>query len=75
MISNIIVQVIERHIIHGLNDIFNIVNLVGMNDLKVKIITEKDKESKSKWLPLNQKLRDIEEVYEVCQRTVAKKGL
>ena len=65
-ISNVIVQVIERHIIHGLENIFDVAKLVEMDDKSVRTIAEEDQELKNRRSSLEQKLDSINEAYKVC---------
>ncbi|KAK5635660.1 hypothetical protein RRF57_011372 [Xylaria bambusicola] len=65
-ITNVIVQVIERHIIDGLNDIFHTTELINMKEETVADIAAEDETPKASESYLDQKVADLRKAHNDC---------
>lgn len=59
-------QVVERHLVDGLEDIFDMTRLQSLNDEEVAKITAEDEGTKVKRANLDQKVADLKKAYGEC---------
>ncbi len=65
-ITNVITQVVERHLLQGLYSIFNLVDVYNMEDQKVIDIAAEKKATRDRRIALKAKKIAIEEAAEIC---------
>jgi GTPase SAR1 family protein len=74
-IMNVITQVVERHLLQGLDDVFNPVKVWRMEDKSVEDIASENKQTKEKRLALKARKKAIEEARDVCTNLAMRKEL
>ena len=74
-ISNVITQVIERHLLQGLLNIFSWVKINRMTEETVIAIAAENEETRNKRLELKAKLKSIEEARDICTSLAMRKEL
>ncbi len=72
---NVITQVIERHLLQSLDEIFNPIKVWKMDDKSVEDIASENKETREKRLTLKARKKAIEEARYVCTNLAMRKEL
>jgi hypothetical protein len=73
--SNVITQVVERHLLQGLHDIFSWVKVNRMDERTVVAIAAENKETRDKRMALKAKKAAIEEARDICASLAMRKEL
>jgi hypothetical protein len=74
-ISNVIVQVVERHLIDELDRIFNVTRVVELDDAAVIEIASEDEYSRQQRLELRNTRRTLEAGERICRKYMARRDL
>ncbi|KAE8448873.1 hypothetical protein EG329_008875 [Mollisiaceae sp. DMI_Dod_QoI] len=74
-IMNVITQVVERHLLQGLDQVFNSVKVWRMKNEHVEAIAAENKETRDKRLTLKAKKKAIEEARDLCANLAMRKEL
>jgi 16S rRNA C1402 (ribose-2'-O) methylase RsmI len=74
-ISNVITQVVERHLLQGLLNIFSWVKINRMTEETVIAIAAENEETRNKRLELKAKLKSIEDARDICASLAMRKEL
>lgn len=74
-IRNVIMQVVERHLLQGMYSIFESVKCLAMNEETVEAIAAENRETRERRLKLKQRKRAIEEAKSVCAGLAMRKEL
>jgi hypothetical protein len=74
-ISNVIVQVVERHLVDELDRIFNVTRVVELDDAAVIEIASEDEYSRQQRLELRATRRTLEAGERVCRKYMARRDL
>jgi len=74
-ISNIITQVVERHLLQELYNIFDPVKVDEMEDQKIEDIAAEDIEIRERRMMLKERKKAIEESLEACVNIAMRKDL
>lgn len=72
---NIITQVVERHLLQGLDTVFNPVKIWKMKNEHVEAIAAENKETRDRRLTLKAKKKAIEEARDLCANLAMRKEL
>ncbi|CZT10034.1 related to interferon-regulated resistance GTP-binding protein [Rhynchosporium graminicola] len=74
-ITNVITQVIERHLLQGLYSIFNSVKIYNLKDTQIEAIAAENKATRDKRMALKAKRTAIEEAGDICAKLSMRKEL
>jgi hypothetical protein len=74
-ISNVIVQVVERHLVDELDRIFNVTRVVELDDAAVIEIASEDEYSRQQRLELRNTRRTLEAGERICRKYMARRDL
>ena len=74
-ISNVITQVVERHMLQGLVSVFSWVNISRMDEAFFEAITEEDKATRERRRTLEAKKTAIDEAADLCAALAMRKEL
>lgn len=74
-IMNVITQVVERHLLQGLDSVFNSVKVWRMKNEHVEAIAAENKATRDKRLTLKTKKKAIEEARDLCANLAMRKEL
>ncbi|KAK4184168.1 P-loop containing nucleoside triphosphate hydrolase protein [Podospora australis] len=74
-IRNTITQVIERHLMQGMYDIFNSVSVLGLSKEVVEAIAAENKETRDRRQTLKVQKKAIEEAKDICASLAMRKEL
>lgn len=73
--TNVITQIIERHLLQGLYDVFSPVKIDSLNNNTVETIAAESREIRDRRVNLRQKKKAIEESLEACANLAMRKEL
>lgn len=74
-IRNVIVQVIERHLLQGMYGLFNSIEVLGMSNDTIEAIAAENKETRDRRQTLKVQKRAIEEAKDICAGLAMRKEL
>ncbi|KAJ4394779.1 hypothetical protein N0V93_003999 [Gnomoniopsis smithogilvyi] len=74
-IRNVIMQVVERHLLLGMYSIFESVKCLSMSDDTIEAIAAENKETRERRMLLKQRKRAIEDAKDVCASLAMRKEL
>jgi GTP-binding protein EngB required for normal cell division len=74
-VSNVIVQVVERHLVDELDRIFNITRVVELSDDAIIQIASEDEYSRQQRLELRERRRTLEAGERICRKYMARRDL
>ncbi|MCJ1251120.1 hypothetical protein MMC30_008351 [Trapelia coarctata] len=66
-INNIIVQVVERHLVHDLGNVFDTMEVSQLTDDQVKRIAQENEQLRHERLTMKEKKRTLEEGLSICR--------
>ena len=70
-----IVQVIERHLLDGLGEVFDLAQLVAMDDANIEQIASEDEETRKRRLYLKDKKKVFGEGLRICRNIAMRRDL
>ena len=70
-----ITQVVERHLLQSLDELFSTVKVLKMEEETVLAIAAEDTATRNKRLALKEKLKSIEEAHDICANLAMRKEL
>ncbi len=73
-VSNVIVQVVERHLIDGLDKLFDTTEFAKMDKDEVAAIVEEDEDTRSRRAFLDQKVAGLRRAHDVSLRVAMANG-
>lgn len=70
-----IVQVVERHLLDGLGEVFDIAKLATMDDAQIEYIAAENEEIRKTRLDLKERRRVFNEGFRICRSIAMRRDL